>query len=131
MAAGLVGLWKSFTTFADNSLTLYEVKLKRDGVRIEIGLLDWFGRTTKYNKFTIDIKDLAPPPLHSDSVPLKGDLFPHMAEVFEIKSENPNIPWIKYYDVIRKKFYIHKDYAYMDRELMVAVMNGFYIKTQK
>ena len=130
MFTGLVGLWKCFTVFGDNSLTLHEVRLKKDGLHAEISLLDWFGRVRKNQKFTVEIRDLNPPPVYPESVPLKGDLFPHMVEVFEIKSEDPKLPWIKYYDIVRKKFLIPKDYAYMDRELMVAVMNGYYVKTQ-
>jgi hypothetical protein len=129
MACGLAGLWKCLVGVADNSLILHEVKLKRDGLHVEIGLLDWTGKAKKANKFTLDIRELTPPPLYSDSHPLRGDLFPHITDAFELDSQNPNLPWTKYYDVVRKRVFIPKDYYYMDKELMVAVMNGFYIKT--
>lgn len=128
MACGLIGIWKTFTGFADNTLTVHQVKLKKDGLHAEISVLNWLGQV-KNNKYLVNIKDLAPPPLHPDSVPLKGDLFPHMVEVFEIQSEYIQLPWVKYYDVVRKRLFIPKDYAFMNREIMVAVMNGFYIKT--
>jgi hypothetical protein len=128
MFCGLIGLWKCFKAFADNSLTLYELRLKKDGVHVEIFLLDWLGRSSKSARFTLDIKDLKPPPLYGDSRPLRGELFPHLAEAFEIPSERPKIPWVKYYDILRRKFFIPKDYIYMNRELMVAIMNGSYIQ---
>ena len=128
MISGLIGVWKCFTAFSDHTLTLHELKLKRDGLHIEFSVLDWFGRMNK-SRYTVNIKDLAPPPVFSDSTPLKGDLFPHTVEVFEVKSEEPSLPWVKYSEIVRRKLFIPKDYAFMDRELMVAIMNGFYIKT--
>lgn len=128
MACGLIGLWKTFKIFADQAMTLHEARLKNDGMHVEVSLLNWLGRPNKSGKFMLEIKDLAPPPLYPDSIPLKGDLFPHLVEGFEVKSEYPTWPWIKYYQVIRRKLFIHKDYTFMDREIMVAVMNGFYIR---
>lgn len=127
LIGGIVGAWRSFKMFANNTVSMHEVRLKSDGIHLEISFLDWLGRDNVKSRYTMDIRDLRPPPLHGDSFPLKGDLFPHLVEGFEIKNEFPNRPWIKYHQNIRKKVYIHKDYIYMDRELMVAVMNGFYI----
>ena len=84
---GIIGVWRCFKVLADNALTIHEIRLKDDGVHAEIYLFNFFGLKSRKKIFTIDIRDLKPPPLHPDSVPLKGDLFPHLTEGFEIKNE--------------------------------------------
>lgn len=125
---GLVGMWKCFKNLADNSLTVYEVRLKADGVHAEFMLYNFLGFKSEKKKFTIDIRNLTPPPLHPDSLPLKGDLFPHLPQAFEIKPENILGHWVKFSASIRRKYFIPKNYSYMNQELMVAIMNGYYIK---
>ena len=125
---GIIGIWRCFKVLADNALTIYEIRLKIDGIHAEVYLYNFFGLKSKNKIFTIDIRDLKPPPLHPDSIPLKGDLFPHLIEGFEIKNENTIDHWVKYNLGIRRKFLIPKTYSYMQQELMVTIMNGSYIK---
>jgi hypothetical protein len=125
---GLVGSWRCFKLLADNALTVYEVRLINDGVHVEIFLHNFLGLKSNKKRFTIDIKDLSPPPLHPDSIPLKGDLFPHLPEGFEVKNERIFEPWVKYNLGVRRKLFIPKRYSFMQQELMVAAMNGCYIK---
>ena len=99
----------------------------QDGIHIEIGFFNYFGIETRKYKFTMNIKDLEPPPMYEDSYALKGNLFPSMIEEFEIEDEDEGIPWVKYSDVVRRKMYVSKKYDYMDKELMIAIMNGKYI----
>jgi hypothetical protein len=124
----MYGMWKTWTGMARYTITLHEAKLLRDGMHIEIGLLNYLGSKMEYNKYTLNINDLTSPPTYADSRPLFGDLFPTRPDEFELKAEDRQ-PWVKYYDVVRRRLFIPKDYDYMDKELMVAVMNGVYIDT--
>lgn len=128
-AGGVIGTWKTGKQLTQNSRTVNEIWLKRGGNAVEISLSSAFGKR-KHSKIFLDIGELKPPPLFSDSWELKGDLFPHLTEGFEIPSENYFLPWVKYMGVIRKKIFIPKIYSYMDRELMVAVMNGYRIEAK-
>lgn len=125
----IYGVCKTVASFAKNTLTLSELRLKQDGMHVEIALHSYLGFSSEKSTFTLDIKQLTPPPMYSDSRPLLGDFFPYFVEEFEIESEDPKEPWIKYYDVIRRYMYIHKDFDFMDKELMVAIMSGKYIDT--
>lgn len=126
---GIYSVWKTWESLAKNNLTLHEVNLKRDGIHVEIGFLSYIGREAKKQKFTMNIKDLSLPPLYEDSYPLAGDLFPTLIEEFELEDENPSVPWVKYCDVIRARMLLPKNYDFMDKQLMVAIMNGNYIDT--
>lgn len=120
---------QTWRRMAQYTLTLHEVSLKNDGLHIEICFLNCFGQTSyRANRYTMHIAELMPPPLYSDSLPLEGDHFPVSPEIFEIQSASKE-PWVKFFDVVRRRHFIPKDYDFMDRELMVAVMSGSYIDT--
>lgn len=119
---------QTWRRMAQYTLTVHEVRLKSDGMHIEISFLNWFGQVWEHNRYTMHIADLMPPPLYSDSQPLLGDHFPVSPEIFEIQSSSRE-PWVKFFDAVRRRHFIPKDYDFMDRELMVAVMSGFYIDT--
>jgi len=125
---GVIGIWKCFKRLADNSLTIYEVRLKSDGMHAEVMLYNFLGFHANSKKFTMVISELSPPPLHPDSIPLKGDLFPHLTQGLEIPQRIQFSKWVKYSANIRRKYFIPKRYSYMNQELMIAIMNGCYIK---
>lgn len=127
--SSLYYFFKSWTVFADESLTVHEIRLKSDGTHVEISYLDFFGRVKDKNRFTTEISELAPPPKFADSSELKGDLFPSMLDAMEIKDLSQNLPWVKYYGVNRCRLYLSKKYRYMDKELLIAVLNGYYVDT--
>lgn len=108
---------------------MHEIRLMKDGLHVEIGYLNWFGRRKKKFYYTMPIIDLTPPPMHSDSSELKGDLFPNRLEIFDIKDHDKDGVWVKYYEEVRRRMFIPKTYDYMDRELMVSIMQGKFIDT--
>lgn len=110
------------------TLTVHEIRLLSDGMHIEVGFLSWLGGVRERNRYTMHIADLKPPPLYSDSLPLDGDHFPVSTDVFDIPIASPE-PWVKYSDVVRRHHFIPKQFDYLDREMMVAVLNGYYIDT--
>ena len=129
MIFGLYGVWKTWESLAKNTLTIHQLDLMRDGMHVEVSFLNYLGREADKYKFTMNIKELEPPPMYDDSYPLTGDLFPSIIEELEIEDEAPHVPWVKYSDVIRRKMYVPKSYEFMDKELMFAIMNGKYIDT--
>ena len=121
----LVRLGKSLLQY---TMTMHEVRLKNDGMHVEVSFLGLFGQVWDHNRYTMHIADFLPPPLYSDSLPLSGDHFPVSPEIFDIPNRSKE-PWVKYSDVVRRHHFIPKDYDYMNRELMVQVMRGYYIDT--
>ena len=125
----MAGIFKTWAALAKNSKVVHEIRLKRDGTFIEIGFLNYMGVPKEKNWFTLPIIDLVPPPTYGESGPIMAETFPASEEEFEIPSEDVRLPWIKYYDVVRSYFYVPKEFDYIDRELMIHIMNGENINT--
>jgi hypothetical protein len=128
LMSSLYYFFKSWTVFADKSLTVHEIRLKQDGTHVEISYLDSLGRIRDKNKFTININELSPPPKHGDSSPLKGDQFPSYIDALELM-DTSHEPWVKYYGINRSRMYLSKSYDYMDKEVLIAVLKGYYVDT--
>mmetsp|Transcript_15831 Transcript_15831/g.28983 ORF Transcript_15831/g.28983 Transcript_15831/m.28983 type:complete len:171 (+) Transcript_15831:2921-3433(+) len=129
LMTSLYSIFKTWTVFADKSLTVHEIRLKNDGTHVEISYLDFFGRIRDKNRFTMEISELSPPPKYSDSSELKGDLFPTVPDALDLEDLSAWTPWVKYYGVNRCRMYFSKSYRYLDKELLIAVLNGYYVDT--